>query len=90
MPKESGVLQIETRPDDPYSVNVGFALFDGTIDIDPAPSRTWYQYINADPRVRIRFDGRNEVHPARAVDEEDAAIRARFDPDRIVMRLEAR
>jgi hypothetical protein len=53
------VIQVETRPADPYTVNTwvtraggGIYLFAGTED------KTWIQNILADPRVRIRIDGR--------------------------------
>ncbi|MFM1896376.1 MAG: hypothetical protein RLZZ385_1450 [Pseudomonadota bacterium] len=90
LPTAEGVLQIETRPDDPYSVNIGFFLEDGVLYIDPAEDRQWYQNIQQDPRVRIRFAGSDRVHPMMAVRETDPSIIARFDSERIVMRLEPR
>lgn len=89
-PPQAGVIELETRPADPYSVNIGFTLIDGEIYIDPAAERTWYQHMLADPRVRIRFSGQDDVHPAIAEQVDDPAILSRFDPDRIVLRLSPR
>ena len=87
MPSEESVLQLETNPVDPYSVNVGFRLIEGQVYIDPALDRQWYQYIQADPNVRIRFDGEEVVHRATAQVVTDAKVIAQFESDRIVMRL---
>ena len=84
------MFQLETLPADPYSVNIGFFVVDGTIYIDPAEDRQWYQNIQADPAVRIRFAGSDQIHPMTAVRETNPAIIAQFDPERIVMRLEPR
>ncbi len=90
VPDSGGLIQLETAPADPYSVNLGFTVQDGIIYLDPAESRRWYQNIQADPRVRIRFDGSNAVHPMLAVRETDPTILNRFDPERIILRLEPR
>ena len=58
-------IQIETRPDDPYSVNVWCAVTDEKLYIpsslilgpDDPNERTWVQNIEADPDVRVRIDG---------------------------------
>lgn len=62
---DGGVLALETDPDEPYSVHVNYTVHDGAIHIDPAPGRRWLEALQADPRVRIRIDGR--VYPMRAV-----------------------
>lgn len=90
LPSSNGVLQIETLPSDPYSVNIGFVLLDGKLYIDPALDRQWYQNILLDPAVRIRFGGSDLIHPMLAVRETDPETIAQFDPERIVLRLEAR
>jgi hypothetical protein len=90
VPQGAGVIQLETNPDDPYSVNIGYQLIEGRIYIDPAPERRWFEYIQADPDVRIRFDGSEVVHPAVAERVTDADVLARFDPQRIVLRLKPR
>ena len=90
VPEEGGVLALETRPEDPYSVNIGYTVIGGGIYIDPAAERRWYQHIDANSDVRIQLEGAAAVHPARAVIVEDPQVLARFEPDRIVLRLEAR
>ena len=44
---ESGTLDLETRPEDPYSARIGFVLCDGKVYIDPAEERGWYQHLKA-------------------------------------------
>ena len=90
MPTEEAVLQLETNPSDPYSVNVGFRLIDGQIYIDPAIERQWYQYLLADSNVRIRFSDAEVVHRAIAEVVTDARVIANFESDRIVVRLVSR
>ncbi len=90
LPSSSGVLQIETLPSAPYSVNIGFVLLDGKLYIDPALDRQWYQNTLVDPAVRVRFGGSDLVHPMMTVREEDPEVIAQFDPTRIVLRLEPR
>jgi len=83
---DSGTLELETRPEDPYSVRVGYVFRAGNVYIDPAEDRAWYQNLKADPSVRVRFD--NRVYRARAVPVRDAAELEGFDPERRVQRLE--
>ncbi len=83
---ESGTLVLETRPQDPYSVHVGYVFRDGNIYIDPAEERNWYHNIQDDPSVRVRFGDR--IYRARAVAVTDPAELEGFDPDRRVQRLE--
>ena len=59
-------VQLETRPGDPYSVNVWCGVVDGRIYVptslilgtDDPEERTWVLHARADPRVRMRVDGR--------------------------------
>ena len=81
------ILQLETNPSNPYSVNLGFQRISGQIYIDPAPERQWYQHIQANPQVRIRFDGADVVHPAIAQVVTEPEVLAQFEPDRVVLRL---
>lgn len=87
VPGEAGVIQLETRPDDPYSVNIGFTLIDGHMYMDPAAERSWYQNIKANPDIRVRFDGTEMVYTARAYPVSEASILAQFEADRIVLRI---
>ena len=90
IPADAGVIQLETRPGDPYSVNVGCVVIENQIYIDPTQNRTWYQHIEDNPSVRLRFDGQEMVYLAVAVKVMDESIKAQFDADRIVLRLDPR
>lgn len=87
IPIENTVLQLETNPDDPYSVNIGFRRIDGNLYIDPGASRKWFKNIQADPRVRIRFRGADIVYTAVAEPVTDPTILAQFEADRTVLQL---
>ena len=87
-PLESGVFALETRPSDPYSVNVNVVVRDGRLYIDPAEGRKWHTYIVEDPRVRVRIHGR--VYPLTAVRVSDATELEGFAPERVVYRLDRR
>ncbi len=90
IPAEGGVLQLETDPNEPYSVHVGFRTINGSMYIDPAPERGWYKRIQADPAVRVRLEGDPKVYPATAVVVTAAEILAEYEDDRIVLRLAPR
>jgi len=81
-------VDLETRPDDPYSVELNYIVMDGRLYIDPAEGRTWLEYIRADPDVRVRFDGR--VYPMKAVLVGRPGELEGFDSDRYIYRLDSR
>jgi hypothetical protein len=81
-------VELETRPEDPYSVELNYIVIDGRLYIDPAEGRTWLEYIRADPNVRVRFDGR--VYPMKAVLVGRPGELEGFDPDRYIYRLDPR
>ena len=81
-------VDLETRPEDPYSVELNYFVRDGKLYVDPAEGRAWLDHIRADPRVRVRFDGK--IYPLKAVLVEDPAELEGFDPDRFVYRLDPR
>jgi hypothetical protein len=83
---ESGTLELETRPEDPYSVRINYVFRNGTIYIDPAEGRAWYEHLQDDPSVRVRLDG--HIYRARAVPVTDPDELRGFDPERRVHRLE--
>ena len=87
---EGAVVQLETRPSNPYSVNLNAVYRGNTVYLDPAEERTWYAHLLADPNVRIKISGDEHVYTAVAVAETDQEIVAGFDPERIVMRLDPR
>lgn len=82
----SGTLDLETRPEDPYSVRINYFFRNGAIYIDPAEGRAWYQHLQDDPRVRVRIDGL--IYRARAVPVSDPEELEGFDVERRVFRLE--
>jgi len=83
---ESGTLDLETRPEDPYSVRINVIFRDGDVYIDPAEGRQWYEHLLSDPSVRVRIGDR--IYRARAVPVTDASELVGFDPERNVYRLE--
>ncbi|MBW2425029.1 MAG: hypothetical protein JRG86_12305 [Deltaproteobacteria bacterium] len=83
-----GVLDLETRPEDPYSVSINFIVREGALHIDPAEGRRWLEHIRADPRVRIRLEGK--IYPLRATLVGLPGEIEGFDPTRYVYRLDAR
>lgn len=66
-------VQIETRPADPYSVNVWGAQVDGSFYVaaSDAGDAAWARAIEADPRVRLRVG--EDIYPLLAVRTEDPA-----------------
>ena len=74
---EVETIQLETRPDDPYSVNIwgvgvaqDFFIASGTAD------SAWAQNIAADDRVRLRIG--DTVYEMRAVPDATPESRERF------------
>ncbi len=64
--ENSGLAQLETRPEDPYSINLTYVQMDGRFYIYAGDTRTnWVQHIEQNPLVRIRVD--DAIYPARAV-----------------------
>jgi hypothetical protein len=58
LPEDSGTAQLETRPDDPYSVNIAFTVLDRHLYVNAGGTETqWVKNIAANPRVRLRMDG---------------------------------
>jgi hypothetical protein len=85
---EDTFVDLETRPDDPYSVELNYVVRDGKLYIDPAEGRTWFEYLKADPRVRVRFGGK--VYPLQAVLVGRPGELEGFDADRFIYRLDPR
>lgn len=53
-----GTAQLETRPEAPYSVNVGFTVVEDRIYVNAGDTETrWVKNIAANPLVRLRLDG---------------------------------
>jgi hypothetical protein len=85
---DDAFVDLETRPDDPYSVELNYVVRDGQLYIDPAEGRRWLEYIRADPNVRVRFGDR--IYPLKAVLVGQPGELEGFDPDRYVYRLDPR
>ncbi len=81
-------VELETRPDDPYSVQLNYVVKDGQLYIDPAEGRQWLDHIREDPRVRVRFGGK--IYPATAVLAGQPGELEGFPPDRFIYRIESR
>jgi len=81
-------VHLETRPEDPYSVELNYFVREGRLFIDAAEDRRWHEHIRADPRVRARFG--EKIYPLRAVLAGRPGELEGFDADRYVYRLEWR
>ncbi len=87
---DSRFMDLEVRPDDPYSVTINYFVVDGKLFVDPAEDRQWYQYLKADDLVRIRFGFADRVYPLRAVLVGEPGELEGFDAERYVYRLDPR
>jgi hypothetical protein len=81
-------VDLETRPADPYSVEINYLVKDGVLYIDPAEGRTWLEHLRADPRVRVRFGAK--IYPVEAVLAGRPGELDGFDDDRFIYRLNSR
>lgn len=81
-------LELETRPSDPYSVQLNYVVRDGQLYIDPAEGKRWLEHLRADPRVRVRFGDR--IYPLQAVLVGEPGELPGFDADRFIYRLDPR
>jgi hypothetical protein len=53
-----GIVQLETKPEDPYSVNVAFTVLDQRLYVNAGDTETgWVKNISENPQVRLRMDG---------------------------------
>ncbi len=67
-----GVVQLETRPEAPYSVNIAYTLMDGGLYVNAGDTETqWVKNMNANPLVRLRVAGL--LYDLRALRVTDAA-----------------
>lgn len=56
--ENGSTIQLETNPADPYSVNIAAAIVGQDLYVSAGDNHaTWAQYMDADPRVRVRIDG---------------------------------
>ena len=55
---DSGLVELESRKGDPYSVNLAFTVLDGRLYINAGDTETaWVKNIAENPLVRLRMDG---------------------------------
>ena len=80
-------IDVEFRPDDPYSVELNYIVRDGKLYIDPAEGRNWFEYLKADPRLRVRFG--DKVYPVVAVLVGQPGELDGFNADRFIYRLDS-
>jgi hypothetical protein len=67
-----GTVQLETRPEDPYSVNIAYTILDGRLYINAGDTETqWVKNMAVNPEVRLRMDG--ALYDLRAERVQDAA-----------------
>ena len=56
---DAGTIQLETNPEEPYSVNLAFTVMDGLLYINAGGTETqWAKNIARNPDVKLRLDGR--------------------------------
>ena len=82
---EHSLLQLEVRPEKPYSVYLRVVARDGELYIDAAEKRRWHTYLKQDPNVRVKLGG--AVYLATAVRVDDPAITEQFLAGRTIYRL---
>ncbi len=72
-----GTAQLETRPEDPYSVNLAYTIVGGALYINAGDTETqWVQNMAVNPQVRLKVDG--VIYELRAERVTDTADIARF------------
>ena len=63
--RDAGTVQLETRPEDAYSVNIACTVVGDQIYVSAGANRArWVEHIEANPLVRLRIDG--EIYELRA------------------------
>ncbi|MGH0029562.1 MAG: nitroreductase/quinone reductase family protein [Myxococcota bacterium] len=69
---DHGTAQLETRPGDPYSVNLVYTVVGGAVYVNAGDTETeWVRNMTANPQVRLRVDG--ALYDLRAVRVTDDA-----------------
>ena len=72
---ESGQMQLETQPADPYSVNVNYTIVDGNLYVNAGDTETtWVEHIAANPLVRLKiYDSLYELRAERVTNATEIA-----------------
>ena len=81
-------VDLETRPEDPYSVELNYFVKDGKLYLDPAEGRRWLDHLRANSEARVRFG--DQIYPVTAVLVGKPGELEGFDPERFVYRLDSR
>ena len=56
--RDAGTIQLETRPDDPYSVNIACVVVGDALYVSAGDNKArWVENMEASPLVRLRIDG---------------------------------
>ena len=64
--EDSAVAQLETRPEDPYSINFTYVQLEGQFYVYAGDTRTnWVKHIEQNPLVRVRIQ--DNIYPVRAI-----------------------
>lgn len=74
-----GTAQLETRPEDPYSVNVAFTVDEGRLYVNAGDTETqWVKNMTANALVRFRMDAvLYDLRAERVTDADEIAAFAR-------------
>ena len=72
------IVQLETRPEDPYSVNIWGVAAKGAFYVASGrgEENAWARHLAEDPRVRLRVN--EDIYELRAVRTDDPAERDAF------------
>ena len=74
---EIGTVQLETRPSDPYSINIWATAVRDSLYLHAGTNRAnWVENIEADSSIRLRIN--SEIYPLRAVRVQDPVEFQRF------------
>ena len=69
---DGGFAELETRPNDPYSINLAYVQLNGELYIYAGDTRTnWVQHIEQDSRVRLKVG--EMIYPVQAERVNDRA-----------------
>lgn len=79
------IMQLETRPLNPYSVYHRVLLKNNNLYLDAAEHRRWHEYIKQDPNVRVKLG--DKIYKARAEVVTDPAELQGFLKGRTIYRL---
>ncbi len=74
---EVSTVQVETRPEDPYSINIWAVALGDSLYLHAGGHRTaWVENLESDPRARVAIEG--TLYEVTATRVEDPAEFARF------------